>query len=286
MSEWSRGWPAPAKLNLMLRVVGRRADGYHELQTVFQFLQTSDTLDFRLRADGQIKRASDVPGVSENDDLIVRAARLLQAKVGESRGADIRIDKKLPMGAGLGGGSSDAATVLVALNCLWDCGLDKHELAELGLSLGADVPIFVHGRAAWAEGVGECLEPIELPEPWFLVLVPGCHVSTAAVFQDPDLTRDSPRITIRAFAAGDTLNDCLPVVRKRYPVVAQAIDWLAKFADARLTGTGACVFAGFDTQAAAERTLAQLSTGTQGFVARGMNRSPLLGRLAEESREQ
>jgi 4-diphosphocytidyl-2-C-methyl-D-erythritol kinase len=286
MSEWSCGWPAPAKLNLMLRVVGRRTDGYHELQTVFQFLQTSDTLDFRLRADGQIKRASDVPGVSEDDDLIIRAARQLQAQVGESRGVDIRIDKKLPMGAGLGGGSSDAATVLVALNCLWGCGLNSHELAELGLSLGADVPIFVGGQAAWAEGVGECLEPIELPEPWFLVLVPGCHVSTAAVFQDPDLTRDSPRITIRAFAAGDTLNDCLPVVRKRYPEVAQALDWLAKFADARLTGTGACVFAGFDTQAAAERTLAQLPTGMQGFVARGMNRSSLLGRLAEESRAQ
>ena len=168
-------------------------------------------------------------------------------------------------------------------------GFVDHEieqLADIGVKLGADVPVFVHGQAAWAEGVGECIEAIELPEPWFVVLVPASHVSTATVFQDPDLTRDSPRITIRAFAAGDTLNDCLPVVRKRYPEVAQAIDWLAKFADAGLTGTGACVFAGFDTQAAAERTLAQLSTGTQGFVARGMNRSPLLGRLAEESREQ
>jgi len=286
MSEWSCGWPAPAKLNLMLRVVGRREDGYHELQTVFQFLQMADTLDFRMRTDGQIQRASEMPGVSEEQDLTIRAARLLQAAVGENSGVDIRIEKKLPMGAGLGGGSSDAATVLVALNRLWGCGLSGDDLAELGLSLGADVPVFVHGQAAWAEGVGECIEAIELPEPWFVVLVPASHVSTATVFQDPDLTRDSPRITIRAFVAGDTRNDCLPVVRKRYPEVAQAIDWLSDFADARLTGTGACVFAGFDTQVAAKRVLAQLPTGKRGFIARGMNRSPLLDRLAEESRAQ
>jgi len=282
-SEWSVGWPAPAKLNLMLRVVGRREDGYHELQTVFQFLAISDSLDFRLRDDGRVRRVNEVSGVAEKADLTVRAARLLQAYANEGAGVDIRIEKRLPMGGGLGGGSSDAATVLVALNSLWDCGLDQDELGRLGLSLGADVPIFVHGHSAWAEGVGECLQPIELPEPWYVVLSPACHVSTGEVFQDPELTRDSSRITIRAFVAGDIRNDCLPVVRKHYPEVAQALDWLAGFSEARLTGTGACVFAGFESQQAARQVLEQLPEGTRGFIARGVNRSPLLDRLAEEA---
>ena len=281
MMDWSIGWPAPAKLNLMLRVVGRREDGYHELQTVFQFLQRCDLLDFRLREDGRVCRVSDLPGVAEADDLVVRAARLLQQRATADVGVDIRIDKRLPMGGGLGGGSSDAATVLVALNLLWGCGLDGGELADLGLSLGADVPIFVHGHAAWAEGVGECFEPLDLPEPWFLVLVPSCQVSTAEVFSDPDLTRDSSRITIRAFAAGDVRNDCLPVVRKRYPEVSQAIDWLADFSEAQLTGTGACVFARFESEQIARQVLAQVPAGMSGFIARGSNRSPLLGRLNE-----
>lgn len=281
MMDWSIGWPAPAKLNLMLRVVGRREDGYHELQTVFQFLQRCDLLDFRLREDGRVCRVSDLPGVAEADDLVVRAARLLQQRATADVGVDIRIDKRLPMGGGLGGGSSDAATVLVALNLLWGCGLDGGELADLGLSLGADVPIFVHGHAAWAEGVGECFEPLDLPEPWFLVLVPSCQVSTAEVFSDPDLTRDSSRITIRAFAAGDVRNDCLPVVRKRYPEVSQAIDWLADYSEVQLTGTGACVFARFESEQIARQVLAQVPAGMSGFIARGSNRSPLLGRLNE-----
>ena len=283
MQDWSTAWPAPAKLNLMLRIVGRREDGYHELQTVFQFLRHCDLLDFRIRSDGQVRRLTELAGVAEQDDLVLRAARLLQQRAGVSAGVDVRIDKRLPIGGGLGGGSSDAATALVALNRLWQCGLEREDLVRLGLSLGADVPIFVHGHAAWAEGVGECFESIDLPEPWFLVLVPACHVSTAEVFRDSDLTRDSSRITIRAFAAGDERNDCLPVVRKGYPEVAQAIDWLGKFSDSRLTGTGACVFARFDTEQAAQRVLAQLPVGMQGFVARGMNRSPLLDRLAESA---
>lgn len=283
MNAWSCGWPAPAKLNLMLRVLGRRDDGYHELQTVFQFLRVSDSLDFRVRPDGRVLRLTDVPGLAQGDDLIVRAARLLQQSAAVGAGADIRVVKRLPMGGGLGGGSSDAATVLVALNRLWHCGLDQEQLARLGLALGADVPVFVHGHAAWAEGVGECFEPIDLAEPWFLVLIPPCHVSTAAVFQDPQLTRDSSRITIRAFVAGDIRNDCLPVVRKRHPEVAQALDWLGEFAEARLTGTGACVFAGFETQEAAQQVLGHLPEGMRGFVAHGMNRSPLLERLAEQS---
>jgi len=281
MSPWSCGWPAPAKLNLMLRIVGRRADGYHELQTVFQFIDRNDWLDFRVRADGLISRQTDIPGLAADQDLVVRAARLLQQAADTGLGADIRIDKRLPMGGGLGGGSSNAATVLVALNRLWDCGLETERLGRLGLSLGADVPIFVHGHAAWAEGVGERFEPIDLPEPWYLVLTPRCHVSTAAVFQDPELTRDSTRITIRAFAAGDTRNDCLPVVRNRYPEVAQAIDWLSEFSDARLTGTGACVFAGFESEQRAQQVAGRLPAGFEGFVARGRNRSPLLKRLAE-----
>ena len=186
------------------------------------------------------------------------------------------------MGGGLGGGSSDAATTLVALNELWDVNLSQAELIDLGSSLGADVPIFIFGQSAWAEGIGEKLQAVDLPEPWYVVLSPACHVSTAAVFQDPELTRDSSRITIRAFVAGDIRNDCLPVVRKRYPEVAQAIDWLAEFSEARLTGTGACVFAGFESQEAARQVLKQLPEGILGFVARGTNRSPLLGRLAEE----
>lgn len=283
MSEWSCGWPAPAKLNLMLRIVGRREDGYHELQTVFQFIDRCDLLDFRVRADGRVERLGEVPGVPPEQDLIVRAARLLQAETGCRLGVDLRIDKQLPMGGGLGGGSSDAASVLVALNHLWGCGLDVAQLARLGLSLGADVPIFVHGHAAWAEGVGECFEPIELAEPWYLVLQPAVHISTAAVFGDRQLTRNSSRITIRAFVAGDDRNDCLPVVRKRYQEVAQAIDWLADFSKAKLTGTGACVFADFQSETQARQVFEQRPENLSGFVARGMNRSPLLDRLAAEA---
>ncbi len=282
MSDWSCGWPAPAKLNLMLRITGRRADGYHELQTVFQFLDLYDELDFRLRDDGRIACVDSLPGVAPEANLAVRAARLLQDCAGVAQGVDIALRKRLPMGGGLGGGSSDAATVLHALNHLWGCGLDDAELATLGLRLGADVPIFVHGCAAWAEGVGECLRPIALPEPWYLVIAPDCHVATGEVFSDPELTRNSCPITIRAFIAGDRRNDCLAVVRKRYPAVSQAIEWLEEYAEARLTGTGGCVFAEFVSREAAEQVRQQLSADWRAWVARGCNRSPLRERLEHD----
>lgn len=279
---WSEGWPAPAKLNLMLRITGRRPDGYHELQTVFQFLDAADMLAFRLRDDGRIGRVGELAGVPETDDLAVRAARMLASRCRGAPGVDIRIDKHLPMGGGLGGGSSDAATTLLALNELWGCGLDKGALAALGLTLGADVPVFIEGRAAWAEGVGERLQPVELERPWYLVVVPAAHVSTAEIFQAPELTRNSSPITIRAFMAGDRRNDCLPVVRGHYPEVAQAIDWLGKYAKANLTGTGACVFGAFASREEAEAVRAEMPGAWKGLVARGLNRSPLLERLGEE----
>jgi len=277
--DWSSAWPAPAKLNLMLRVLGRRDDGYHELQTVFQFIDHCDLLDFRLRADDLIRRCDSLSGVSEDQDLTLRAARLLRERAGTETGVDIRLHKRLPMGGGLGGGSSDAATVLVALNRLWNLGLGLDELAELGLSLGADVPVFVRGQAAWGEGVGERLEPVELPRPWYLVLAPDCHVSTAEVFKDPELTRNDPRRTISDFLAGEQGNSCLPVVCKRHPEVALALRRLGRVAKGRLTGTGACVFAVFESEDRAREAARQLEAEYTAFVARGMNRSPLLERL-------
>ncbi len=276
---WETLWPAPAKLNLMLRVLGRRSDGYHRLQTVFQFLDYGDELRFRLRQDGQVRRVNPIPGIPAESDLILRAAKRLQAYSGTGWGVEIGIHKRLPLGAGLGGGSSDAATVLVALNQLWQTGLSLDQLAEIGLSLGADVPVFIHGHAAWAEGIGEKLTPMPaLPEPWYLVLIPACQVSTAAVFADPHLTRNSPEITIKRFISGEVRNDCLAVVRRRYPQVAEALDWLAQYGQARLTGTGACVFAAFPDCAQARRVCAQVPDGIQAFIARGMNRSPLWGK--------
>ena len=275
-------WPAPAKLNLMLRIVGRRLDGYHLLQTVFQFLDYSDGLWFTLREDGVIEREGEVAGVSPDADLTVRAARLLQQVTGTRQGATIRIVKNLPLGGGLGGGSSDAATVLAALNHYWRTGLSLAELAELGLQLGADVPVFVHGQAAWAEGVGERLTPVELAEPWYVVLKPACHVATGAVFKDPELTRNSPLITIADFVKGAGGNDCEAVVYHRYPEVAAAAAWLAQHATARLTGTGACVFAALPDVHSARQVLAQLPPGWAGLMARGCNRSPLHERLARE----
>lgn len=269
-------WPAPAKLNLFLHITGRRADGYHTLQTVFQFLDVADRIRLRVTDAPDIRLLTPLPGVAPERDLSVRAARLLQAEAGVSRGVDIEIDKHLPLGGGLGGGSSDAATVLVALNRLWDCGVSVERLAELGLRLGADVPVFVRGRAAWAEGVGERLTPIAPPEPWYLVLVPPVTVSTAEIFSAPELTRHTPPITIADFLSGVGGNDCEPVVRARYPVVAQHLDWLSRFGRARLTGTGACVFAAFAERAAAQQAQMQLPAGWRGFIARGCNRSPLL----------
>ncbi|MBL3601166.1 MAG: 4-(cytidine 5'-diphospho)-2-C-methyl-D-erythritol kinase [gamma proteobacterium endosymbiont of Lamellibrachia anaximandri] len=275
----SIAWPAPAKLNLTLRIVGRRPDGFHELQTVFQFLDLGDELRFQPRSDGRILLSAPLPGVPWETDLTVRAANLLKQHTKSMQGVTISIDKRLPMGSGLGGGSSDAATTLVALNQIWETGLDNSTLAKLGLTLGADVPIFIHGRAAWAEGIGETLTDLDLPQPWYLVLAPGCHVSTAEIFSAPDLTRNSPRIKIRDFLEGDRRNDCLSVVRRRYNKVAAALDWLDQFAPAQMTGTGACVFAAFSDASAAEAVLNRLPADFVGFVARGVNGSPLLTRV-------
>ncbi|MCG7914907.1 MAG: 4-(cytidine 5'-diphospho)-2-C-methyl-D-erythritol kinase [Candidatus Thiodiazotropha weberae] len=266
----------------MLRIVGRREDGYHDLQTVFQFIDRQDRLDFKHRQDGRIIITNPLPEVPEQQNLCFRAAKMLQQISGSDSGVELTLHKILPMGGGLGGGSSDAATTLVALNHLWGLGLGKDQLMEIGRSLGADVPIFIHGQAAWAEGVGDKMTHIELPEPWFLVLNPACHVSTAEVFGQPDLTRNSPRIKIRAFLEGNSQNDCLTVVRRRYPEVAQAMDWLDQYADARLTGTGACLFAEFAERQEADEVLDRLPNDLTGFVARGLNRSPLLDQFQLE----
>ncbi|MBS0578509.1 MAG: 4-(cytidine 5'-diphospho)-2-C-methyl-D-erythritol kinase [Proteobacteria bacterium] len=268
-------WPAPAKLNLFLHVVGRRADGYHELQTLFQLIDLADTVGITLRDDGRIERPGGTYGVAAEDDLAVRAARALQAATGCRAGADLRIAKRIPLGGGLGGGSSDAATVLLALNSLWDCGLSVAELAALGLPLGADVPVFVKGFSAWAEGVGEQLTPVELPEAWYVIVHPGVTVSTAGIFQSTELTRNSPLITIRAFFDSGGRNDCEPVVRSRVPEVADALNWLAQYAPARLTGTGACVFAACASAIDAERLAARVPQRWTSYVTRGLNRSPL-----------
>ena len=276
----SPGWPAPAKVNLFLHILGRRPDGYHELQTVFQFAGLCDTLSFELREDGEVRRTTDLPGVAPEADLVVRAARLLQSHTGTRLGADIGVTKRIPTGAGLGGSSSDAATTLVALDHLWGTGVTALELQSIGRRLGADVPIFLHGQAAWAEGIGERFSPIALDEPWYLLIRPDIEVSTAAVFNDPDLTRNTSPITIARFLAGDGHNDCEPVVRVRYPEVGAALDWLGERAHARLTGTGSCVFGAFPSEAEARAVLTELPRRWGGFVAEGRNRSPLLDRLA------
>lgn len=273
-------WPAPAKLNLFLHIVGRRPDGYHLLQTVFQFLDRGDVLRFESVSGGSVRRIGGPLQVSEDEDLCVRAARRLQQVAGLREGVRIHLDKRLPMGGGLGGGSSDAATALVALNRLWRAGLSEDELAAIGLELGADVPVFVRGRAAWAEGVGERLQPLDaLSEPWYAVLCPPAHVATAELFGDPKLTRDCPPLKIRAFLSGQGGNVFEPVVRERYPAVGEALDFLGRFAPARLTGTGACVFAAFPDADAARRAVALAPRTWSGFAARGINRSPLLDRL-------
>jgi 4-diphosphocytidyl-2-C-methyl-D-erythritol kinase len=279
-----RPWPAPAKLNLLLHIVGRRADGYHELQTCFQFVDLCDDLYLQVRLDGGIRRLRGAAGVPEETDLCVRAARLLRTAANCPLGADIDVLKRIPMGAGLGGGSSDAATCLVALNRLWKLNWPLSELAKLGLELGADVPVFVHGRAAWAEGVGERLTPLYRPlapaEGYYVILKPAVFVSTAEVFRDPQLTRNSPPITIHGFLESGGRNDCLGVVRRRYPQVARAFDWLSRFGAARLTGTGACVFAAVDSLERGREMVRELPSGLDAFVVRGLNDSPLLERLS------
>jgi 4-diphosphocytidyl-2-C-methyl-D-erythritol kinase len=276
-------WPAPAKINLFLHVTGRRPDGYHLLQTAFQFLDHGDALRFTPRDDGAIRLAAPLPGVPEHRDLTVRAAALLKQLTGTSRGADIAVEKRLPMGAGLGGGSSDAATTLVALNRLWGLNLPEGRLAELGLQLGADVPVFVHGRAAWAEGVGERLTPIALPEPWYVVVVPPCHVSTAEIFAAPELTRNAPPLTIAAFLSGAGSNVFEAAVCRRHPEVGRALAWLSIYAPARMSGTGAAVFAAFADRARAQNVAEAVPTPWAVFTARGCNRSPLHERLMKEA---
>jgi 4-diphosphocytidyl-2-C-methyl-D-erythritol kinase len=268
-------WPAPAKLNLFLHVTGRRPDGYHELQTVFQLIDLCDKISIAVREDGVIERPDGPAGVDPESDLTVRAARALQQATGCRLGATLRVRKRIPMGGGLGGGSSDAATVLLGLNSVWGCGLPIDALARLGLPLGADVPVFVRGSSAWGEGVGENLQSLELPEAWYVVIHPGVHVGTRDVFQSPELTRNSPVITIRAFFQSGGRNDCEPVVRGRFPEVAEALDWLGRFAPARLTGTGSCIFASCATAIDAERIAAQVPDRWTSYVARALNVSPV-----------
>lgn len=269
-------WPAPAKLNLMLRVLGRRADGYHSLQTVFQFLDRADRLYFSPRSDGRILRRRGCAEIAPEQDLVVRAAMALRDATGCTAGVEIAVDKVLPMGGGLGGGSSDAATALHALNQLWDLGLSSGRLTEIGLALGADVPVFVRGQACWAEGVGEQMTPVTLPESWYVVLTPSERVSTAAIFNDPELTRDSSALTMADFVAGQRPNDCLAVVRKHYRSVAAAYDWLEAMNTApQLTGTGGCVFATFTSVERARAVAAHAPREYRAFVSRGCNRSPL-----------
>jgi 4-diphosphocytidyl-2-C-methyl-D-erythritol kinase len=281
VSAHLRWWPAPAKLNLCLHVTGRRADGYHALQTVFQIIDLCDQLSFEIDPSGAVARIDDgsaAPGplaaVPSEQDLVVRAARALQAASGTPLGARIRVRKRIPIGGGLGGGSSDAATTLRALDALWDTRLGLHELARLGLALGADVPLFVHGRSAVGEGVGERLTPVELPPRWFLVIHPGVAVPTREVFQAPGLRRDAPLQSIRELLAGPGRNDCEPVVRARFPEVAEALDWLEREAPARLTGTGSCLFATFGTAAQAERIAGRVPDRWRAWVVRGLDAVP------------
>ncbi len=274
---------SPAKLNLFLHITGRRDDGYHNLQTVFQLLDYGDTI----RVSPADTLTLDCPGLelAAEDNLAMRAARLLQARSGTDRGAAVRIDKRIPAGGGLGGGSSNAATVLLALNHLWGLGMSRAELAVIGLELGADVPVFVNGHSAWAEGVGEQLTSLELPRKYYLVIDPGCTVGTAEVFSHRELTRNTAPITIAAFFAGGGQNDCENVVRRLHPEVDKALNWLGKFSQARLTGTGACVFSSFDSSAQAEAVNGQLPAHWNSFVAAGLNRSPTLDCLESDDIE-
>ncbi|ROS05778.1 4-diphosphocytidyl-2-C-methyl-D-erythritol kinase [Sinobacterium caligoides] len=272
---WALSLPAPAKLNLMLHITGRRTDGYHQLQTVFQFLDYSDQLYFNQRDDNSLNLLTEFPGLAASDNLIIRAAQLLQQHTGCTLGADIAIDKRLPAGGGLGGGSSDAATTLVALNRLWQCGLNTEQLANLGLTLGADVPIFIHGFAAWAEGVGEQLQAITPVEHYFLVIHPCVHVSTGEVFSHKDLTRDSKPIKFATALVGEPRNDCQSLVSELYPEVGRALTWASQFGPTLMTGAGACIFSHFDDLSKAEDIQRQVPGNWQSFVAKGTNRSAL-----------
>ena len=271
-----QAFPAPAKLNLFLHVVGRRADGYHLLQTAFRLISAADTIHIAVTDDGHITLETPIPGVPAEADLTVRAARLLQQATGSHQGCRLRIDKRLPMGGGLGGGSSDAATVLMALNHLWGCGQTQRQLQALGLQLGADVPFFIFGRDAFAEGVGEQLQSLTVPPAWYVVLTPPVQVPTVEIFSDAGLTRNTPPIIMAAFPTSQLRNDLEPVAKRKYPEVEQHLNWLSRFGSAMMTGSGACVFAAFGTQAEAEAVLQQLPPSMQGFVASSLMQHPLL----------
>ena len=272
---WDSVYPAPAKLNLFLHVVGRRADGYHLLQTVFRFVGHGDSLRFSPRADGRVTLARPLPGVPPESDLTVRAARLLQEETGCRQGVQIDIEKRLPMGGGLGGGSSDAATVLLALNHLWRTGVPRRRLQEIGLSLGADVPVFIFGENAFAEGVGEALRPVQVPPAWYVVLEPPVQVPTALIFKAPDLKRDTPPVPASDWRPGFGGNDLQAVAVRQFPDVARHLDWLAQFGAARMTGSGACVFAEFAAEDAAREVIARLPGDMRGWIAAGLDAHPL-----------
>ena len=280
MTSAALAWPAPAKLNLCLHIVGRRADGYHLLQSAMQFVDLCDELRFHERPAGTIERIAGPASIPAAADISVKAARALAAGR-DVPGVGIELAKKIPVQGGLGGGSSDAATVLVALNEIWQLRVSVDELARIGLTLGADVPFFVRGRAAWAEGVGEQLTPHDFPESRYLIVKPQAAVSTAEIFQASELTRNSPVTTIRGFLAADGRNDCTACVRGRYPEIAEALDWLQEFGEARLTGTGACVFVALPDERAAQAVRARLPARWSGYVVRGVNRSPLLSRVTD-----
>lgn len=267
--------PAPAKINLFLHIVGRRPDGYHLLQTAFRMLDWGDEITLQRRDDGLILRTSDVPGVPAESDLVVRAARALQAASGSRFGADIGVLKRIPMGGGLGGGSSDAASVLLALNRLWGCGLSRQALQDLGLKLGADVPFFIFGETAFAEGVGEALRPLAVPPAWYVMVAPPVSVPTAEIFSAKELTRDTEILIMQGFAAHKTRNDMQAVVCVKYPEVAESLEWLSQYGDARMSGSGACLFAPFDTEGQARQVAASAPSGWKVWVARGLDRHPL-----------
>ena len=276
---WGEKWPAPAKLNLMLRIVGQRPDGYHLLQTVFQFIDLCDWISFHPADDGRVFLQNTLAGVAENDDLTIRAAKRLKAETACDLGVRIEVEKNLPMGGGLGGGSSDAATTLVVLNKLWNLNLSTEKLMQLGLSLGADVPVFVYGHAAWAEGVGEILSPIDLPEQYYAVLTPSVHVSTAQVFANSALTKDTKPLKIADFSRDEYSslfrNDLENVVCKEFPAVASTLKWLNQYGQARMSGSGASVFVAVNSQSKANEILAQKPENTTGFVAKSLMQHPL-----------
>lgn len=278
---WGIRWSAPAKLNLMLSITGRREDGYHLLQTVFQLIDITDGLIFTESADNDVHLKNPIAGVKESDDLTVRAANILKQETGYKGGVNIEMEKNLPMGGGLGGGSSDAATVLVVLNKLWGLDLSTKRLIELGVQLGADVPVFVNGTSVWAEGVGEELTPIALPKAWYVVVKPKCHVDTGEIFSAKGLTRDSKSIKMADFDAGQIRNDCSEVVRKLYSEVDEALKELDAYGKARLTGTGACVFVQFDNEEQAKEVFQSLPSEREKYLTQGLANSPLQDEMSE-----